>query len=210
MGLLDVVLGNMMGGGQGPARTSSSSPLIKALMLLLAAKGVQHYTSNREGGSSGGMGGGFGGQSSPMGGGLGGMFGSGGTGPGMGGAGMGGLGGLGGGGLGSLVSGGLGGLLGGLVSGGGLSAIVNQFRQNGHGNAIDSWVGHGQNHRLAPNELAQALGPDTVDELERETGMPRDQVLSELSQELPDAVDQFTPDGRIPSEDEFQSRWGSR
>ena len=114
--------------------------------------------------------------------------------------------------LGGALPGGLGGLLGGLFgggggSGGGLGGLLDQFRQNGYGDHVDSWVGTGQNQRLAANELSQALGPDTLDELEQQTGLPRQQLLSELSEELPDAVDQFTPDGRLPTEQEVSSRW---
>jgi uncharacterized protein YidB (DUF937 family) len=40
--------------------------------------------------------------------------------------------------------------------------------------------------------------------------MPRQQLLSELSDHLPDAVDQFTPDGRLPTHEEVSSRWADR
>jgi uncharacterized protein YidB (DUF937 family) len=43
--------------------------------------------------------------------------------------------------------------------------------------------------------------------LEQQTGMPRQQLLSELSEELPDAVDRFTPHGHLPTEEEVSSRW---
>jgi uncharacterized protein YidB (DUF937 family) len=46
-----------------------------------------------------------------------------------------------------------------------------------------------------------------VVELAGQTGMGREEVLSELAQELPDAVDRFTPDGRVPTPDEVSSRW---
>jgi uncharacterized protein YidB (DUF937 family) len=192
MGLLDSILGNMMGAGgtsmQG--RGGATSPIVKTLMMLLAAKAFQHYRSGSQGGSmGGGLGDILGGQ-----GGLGGMLG-------------------GGGGLGSGMSGGLGGILGGLLDGGGslaggsLGGLFDQFRQNGYGDHVDSWVSPGQNRRIAPDELSQALGPDTLDELEQQTGLPRQQLLSELSEELPDAVDQFTPDGRLPTEQEVSARW---
>ena len=215
MGLLDSILGNMMGSGPGGAASQrqggSTSPIVKALMMLLAAKAFQHYTSNRHGApapsgdGSGRIGGG-----EPMGGGGrgGGPFGdlSGSLDPRGGGIGQRGEPGAGGG-LGGMLQGGLGGLLGGLVGGGGLGTIVDQFRQNGYGDQVDSWVGRGQNRRIAPDELEQALGPDTIQDLEQETGMPRDQMLSDLADELPDAVDQFTPEGRLPNEDEVSSRW---
>ena len=53
--------------------------------------------------------------------------------------------------------------------------------------------------------LARALGPDTVSELEQQTGLPRDQLLDELSHELPDSIDRITPGGRLPSDDEIWS-----
>ena len=194
MGLLDSILGNMMGAGGSPmqGRGGTGSPLVKALMMLLAAKAFQNHRSGSQGGS---LGGGLGGMLGGQGGDLGGMLG-------------------GGGGLGGGMPGGLGGLLGGLLggggglAGGGLGGLLDQFRQSGYGEHVDSWVGTGQNRRLAPDELSQALGPDTLDELEQQTGLPRQQLLSELSQELPDAVDQFTPDGRLPAEQEVSSRWG--
>lgn len=190
MGLLDSILGNMMGAGGQPmqGRGGATSPIVKALMMLLAAKAYQHYRSGPQGGGLSGQDGGLGGMLGGQGGGV----------PG---------------GLGGGLPGGLGGLLGGLLggggglAGGGLGGLLDQFRQNGYGNHVDSWVGTGQNWRLAPDELSQALGPDTLDELEQQTGLPRQQLLSELSEELPDAVDQFTPDGRLPTEQEVSSRW---
>jgi uncharacterized protein YidB (DUF937 family) len=193
MGLLDSILGNMTGAGGASmhGRGGATSPIMKALMMLLAAKAFQHYRSGSQGGS---MGGGLGDILGGQGGALGGMLG-------------------GGGGLGGGMPGGLGGLLGGLLggggglAGGGLGGLLDQFRQNGYGDHVDSWVSPGQNRRIAPDELSQALGPDTLDELEQQTGLPRQQLLSELSEELPDAVDQFTPDGRLPTEEEASSRW---
>lgn len=43
--------------------------------------------------------------------------------------------------------------------------------------------------------------PSPVDDLAAESGLPKDQLLQELSETLPDTVDQLTPDGRIPPPD---------
>jgi uncharacterized protein YidB (DUF937 family) len=48
-----------------------------------------------------------------------------------------------------------------------------------------------------------ALGGDVVDELSRRTGLPRDQVVTELSRMLPNVVDKLTPDGRLPTRQEI-------
>jgi uncharacterized protein YidB (DUF937 family) len=102
---------------------------------------------------------------------------------------QGGLGGL----LGNLGTGGLGGLL-----GGGLGELVENFRQNGQGEAAESWVGTGPNKQIAPNQLEQAIGPDVLATLSQQTGLSREELLSRLSTTLPEAVDKYTPDGRLP------------
>lgn len=106
------------------------------------------------------------------------------------------------GGLGGLL-GGLGGLLtggaaGGLLSGG-LSDLVNRFQQNGHGEIANSWIGTGPNRSVSPEQLQQALGTDTVNSLSEQAGISQIDLLSGLSRDLPNAVDQLTPDGRIPN-----------
>ena len=101
--------------------------------------------------------------------------------------------------------GGLGGLLeqfkgagvGGLL-GGGLGELVDRFKQAGQGEAADSWVGTGPNKSVAPTDLERAIGPDVIADLSQKTGLSRDELLARLSRELPKAVDQYTPDGRLP------------
>jgi uncharacterized protein YidB (DUF937 family) len=58
------------------------------------------------------------------------------------------------------------------------------------------------NKEIAPGDLADALGSDTLDTLSRQTGMGQNDLLEALRQQLPDFVDQLTPHGRIPTEEE--------
>src|SRR6478735_6897054 len=111
-----------------------------------------------------------------------------------------------GGGLGDILSGGLGGLLGGGAAGselsGGLGNLIKGFQDSGHAHAAESWVGTGPNKEIAPGDLADALGSDTLDTLSQRTGMGQNDLLEALRQQLPDFVDQLTPHGRIPTEEE--------
>ena len=107
---------------------------------------------------------------------------------------QGGLGGL----LGSLGGAGAAGGLGGLL-GGGLGELVERFKQAGHGEVADSWVGTGPNRQVAPHDLENAIGSDVLEDLTRQTGLSREEILQRLSRDLPDAVDKYTPDGRLPT-----------
>jgi len=104
------------------------------------------------------------------------------------------------------AGGGLGGLLGNLGAGGpggllngGLKELVDRFTQNGQKEAVDSWVARGPNKDLPPDQMRAAIGADVLATLSQQTGLSEDELLKRLSQSLPDAVDKYTPDGRLPA-----------
>ena len=215
MGLLDVLNG-MRNGPRGQAAPSAGcggmSPITMAILALLAYKGIKHFGGGQAapGGRAppenarlrvaagwhpggfrvtpprrldspdGRCGGSLGGGAAPgdrllLRGGLGGL---------------GGL--LAGGAAGSILSGGLGGLL-------------QQFQQNGQSEAANSWVSRGPNRDISESDLASSIGTDDIEALARHTGLSRDDLLSGLRQELPGAIDDLTPDGRVPTADEARS-----
>jgi uncharacterized protein YidB (DUF937 family) len=196
MGLLDVLNG-MQQGPRGPSNPSAQSgggmsPITMAILALLAYKAVKHL-----GGSQSGAAPAPAPAPSPR------TINAGLPGGGVGGGGM-------SGGLGDLLKGGLGGLLGGAAAGsvisGGLGDLLKQFQQNGQGEVAKSWVGKGDNQPIAPGDLGKALGVDQINALASQTGLSRDELLSGLSQYLPDVIDHLTPDGRLPSEHELSGR----
>jgi uncharacterized protein YidB (DUF937 family) len=193
MGLIDILNGMQAGprGRQQPGASGSGggvSPLTMALIGLLAYKafkGSGHATAapsapaSQPGGGLGDI--------------LGGLLG------GRPGAAPGGAN------LNDLLQGGLGGLLGGqggTVLSNGLGNLVKQFQENGHGRAAQSWVGTGPNEEIAPKDLEDALGSGTLDALAQQTGMRRGDLLSGLSQQLPELIDKLTPNGRVPTAEE--------
>jgi len=103
-------------------------------------------------------------------------------------------------GLGSLLAGGG---AGGILSGG-LTELVKRLQNSGNSQVAHSWVSTGANHAIEPSDLERALGNDTLEELSRQTGASRNQVLSELTDQLPQTVDTLTPDGRLPNEQEAE------
>jgi uncharacterized protein YidB (DUF937 family) len=191
MGLLDILNG-MQNGPRGPsdpnAKSEGMSPITMAILALLAYKAVKHIGGSQPGASPAAP------PPAPAPGGT------------IAGGGLGG-GGLGGGGLGDLLKGGLGGLLGGAAAGsvisGGLGDLLKQFQQNGQGDTADSWVSPGPNKQISPGDLGKALGVDQINTLTSQTGLSREELLAGLSQHLPDVINQLTPDGRLPTENEM-------
>jgi uncharacterized protein YidB (DUF937 family) len=223
MGLLDILNGMRNGPGGAPQPQASSGGGMPTWMMALL--GLLAYKAVKGGGLGNMLGGGSrdasDGRPLPQGGGglsdiLGGLVGGGRPGAAPANRTGGGLGDLLGGALGGGrgAPGGLGGLLGGLLAGGaaggllngGLRQLVNDMEHNGQGDAVRSWIGPGENQPLGANELARAAGLDDIEAAARETGIPREQMISELSQHLPDFINQLTPDGRLPT-DEEASQW---
>jgi uncharacterized protein YidB (DUF937 family) len=192
MGLLDILNSIQAGGvssnprGQTAPASQGMSPMAKALLALLAIYAMKNMRRadappTQPAGPAGGnvRAGVPGGQSgTPSGGGD----------------------------LGDLLRGTLGGILGGAAAGtvlnGGLGGLLKQLQQSGQDDVARSWVGTGPNKAISQDDLAGALGSDTLDRLSRETGMDRGDLLSGLSQDLPRFVDRLTPDGRLPTEEE--------
>ena len=188
-GLADI-LGGLLGGGAPGGRGSGASP---------AGGGLNDILGGLLGG--GATPGGRGSGATPGGGGLGDILGGllgGGAAPGgrsLGGAPA-------AGGLDDLLKGGLAGN----ILSGGLGSLLEQFQQNGQGQAADSWVSRGPNRDISEGDLAKSIGQEDLDALVRHTKMPRGELLAGLRRELPGAIDDLTPNGRIPTAQEMSER----
>ena len=102
--------------------------------------------------------------------------------------------------------GGLGALLSGGAGGGMLGDLMRQFDQSGAGDAARSWVSPGENMPVTPSQIENTFGSDIINQLAGQFGLDKTELLQGLSETLPDVVNQLTPDGRLPTEDEI-SRW---
>ena len=98
---------------------------------------------------------------------------------------------------------GLGGASAGGILGGGLDELMERFKQSGQSETVESWVNTGPNKPCTADQLERAIGPEVWDTLSKQTGLSRDELVTRLCRELPDAVDKYTPQGRVPTEAEF-------
>jgi uncharacterized protein YidB (DUF937 family) len=189
MGLMDILNGMQHGprGQRQPTSGSSGggmSPLTMALIGLLAYKALKHFGGNQQQGTSHTTG-----PTSLPGGNQGASPSSGN--------------------LSDLLKGRLGGLQAGGAAGsvlsGGLTDLLKQFEQAGQGDVAKSWVGTGPNKQISPDDIEKALGQERVNALAEQAGLSRVALLSGLSEQLPEMVDQLTPHGRLPTEEEASS-----
>ena|SRR5690242_7922598 len=180
MGLLDILNG-MQNGPRGqtapaPAGGGGMSPITMALLGLLAYKAIKHLSPGQPGASA---------PANPN------ATTTAGTS---------------GGGLGGLLQGPLGGLLAGGAAGsvlsGGLNDLLKQFQQGGLGDVVQSWVNTGPNKAISADTLSKVLSSDQIKTLIEHTGMSRDELIATLSQQLPELINQLTPNGRLPTEHE--------
>jgi len=98
---------------------------------------------------------------------------------------------------------GLGGASAGGILGGGLDELMERFKQSGQSETIESWVNTGPNKPCTADQLERAIGHEVWDPLSKQTGLLREELVTRLCRELPDAVDKYTPQGRVPTEAEF-------
>lgn len=88
-------------------------------------------------------------------------------------------------------------------SNGGMQGMTSKLSQNGMGQQVQSWIGHGQNQPVSGDQIQSALDPNSINELARQTGQTPEQASSNVAQVLPEMMNQASPQGQMPSEDPF-------
>nr|WP_199044668.1 YidB family protein [Dyella sp. ASV24] len=87
---------------------------------------------------------------------------------------------------------------------GGVQGLVSMLQQHGLGDAVQSWVGSGTNQQVSSEQLGLALQNgglgSVLQEAASKMGVDQGQLLGQLSQVLPHAVDHLTPDGQVPTQ----------
>jgi uncharacterized protein YidB (DUF937 family) len=80
---------------------------------------------------------------------------------------------------------------------GDLGGIADKLQQGGLSGQVASWLGNGPNLPISPQQLRDALGSQQVQELAAHFGVSVDAALKLLSEHLPQAVDQASPNGAL-------------
>jgi len=81
---------------------------------------------------------------------------------------------------------------------GGVDGLLQKLREGGLGQQVDTWVSTGSNAPVEPQQLANALGPDTVQQLSASSGLSIQSLLPMLAAFLPLLINHLTPSGQAP------------
>jgi uncharacterized protein YidB (DUF937 family) len=87
---------------------------------------------------------------------------------------------------------------------GSVGGLLQQLQQGGLGNEVASWLGNGANHAISSDQLRAALGNEQLQQMAQSAGLPIDKLLAMLSQQLPQSVDQMSPDGSLQEPEQSQ------
>ena len=80
-----------------------------------------------------------------------------------------------------------------------MSGLLEQFQQGGLGDAVQSWLGSGENLPISAEQLSSVFGSEKIAEIAQQAGISTDDVSGQLANMLPQAVDKLTPNGEVPS-----------
>ena len=95
-----------------------------------------------------------------------------------------------------------------MLMNGGLQKILSRLQAQGKGAQANSWVGKGSNEPVGADDVRQAMDREDLDRIAQQLGISEDEAAEAVAHVLPDVVDQATPDGDLPADDELDQKFG--
>ncbi len=83
---------------------------------------------------------------------------------------------------------------------GGLSGILEKFKEGGLGETAASWVGTGANIPVTAKDISNVLGNGAIADLAAKFGINPETLSAQIAEHLPTVVDKLTPNGEVAPE----------
>ena len=93
-----------------------------------------------------------------------------------------------------------------MLANGGLKKVLSGLQQKGKAAEADSWVARGENRPVAGPDIRDAVGDDEITSIADKLGISKDEAATAVAAVLPDVVDQVTPSGELPPDDELEEQ----
>lgn len=84
---------------------------------------------------------------------------------------------------------------------GGVSGILQKFKDKGFAEAASSWVGTGENVNIGASDVMKVLGNDSIQELAKKVGLDSEATAGLIGNLLPVVIDKLSPEGKEPGGD---------
>lgn len=91
---------------------------------------------------------------------------------------------------------------------GGFRGFIERFRRAGLGDLADSWISSGSNTPISNEQLESALGEDVLRGISQKTGADYASAVGASGYIIPHVVDDLTPDGEMPNDNDLLTRVG--
>jgi uncharacterized protein YidB (DUF937 family) len=91
---------------------------------------------------------------------------------------------------------------------GGFSGFLGNFERAGLSGLVSSWISSGANTSISNEQLESALGKEEIQEIADKAGTDYQTAISATAFMLPHVVDNLTPDGTLPDENNLLSQTG--
>lgn len=80
---------------------------------------------------------------------------------------------------------------------GGVSGVLEKFKENGMTDEVSSWVGKGANLPISAEQISNVLGNSEIAAMAAKFGITPEVLSSKIAEHLPTVVDKLTPDGEV-------------
>lgn len=80
---------------------------------------------------------------------------------------------------------------------GGLSGVLDKFKQGGLAEQAASWVGKGENIPISAEQISSVLGNGAIADMAAKFGISPETLSAQIAEHLPTVVDKMTPDGEV-------------
>jgi uncharacterized protein YidB (DUF937 family) len=83
---------------------------------------------------------------------------------------------------------------------GGMGGLLDQMKQNGLGEQVQSWTSPGENKAVSPDQVQQGLGPSMLNNIAERAGISPQVATGVLAVVLPLVVSHLSGNGAQPAE----------
>jgi uncharacterized protein YidB (DUF937 family) len=83
---------------------------------------------------------------------------------------------------------------------GGLSGILDKFKEGGLAEQAASWVGKGENLPISAEQISSVLGNGAIADVAAKFGISPETLSAQIAQHLPTVIDKMTPNGTVEGE----------